>query len=120
MPFCATQFCLFDPFCAKCKLFTFIWKFYEGQKKMNFGCSVFIFALLIRNKSLCSGKNNNLLQIWKDVVKCTYWQYGRNKKQKQMIYDGRIVQVWEIVFQGLNIRKWNTGKHCDGVAVKKT
>ena len=29
------------------------------------------------------------------------------------------VQVWEFVFQGLNIGKWSTGKHCDGVAVLK-
>ena len=37
----------------------------------------------------------------------------------QIIYDGRNVQVWEFVFQGLNIGKWSTGKHCDGVAVVK-
>ena len=34
----------------------------------------------------------------------------------QIIYDGRKVQVWEFVFQGLNIGKW---RHCDGVAVVK-
>ena len=38
----------------------------------------------------------------------------------QLIYDGRKVQVWEFVFQGLNIVKWSTGKHCDGDAVVKT
>ena len=37
----------------------------------------------------------------------------------QLIYDGRKVQVWEFVFQGLNIVKWSTGKHCDGDAVVK-
>ena len=37
----------------------------------------------------------------------------------QIIYDGRKVQVWEFVFQGLNMGKWSTGKHCDGVAVAK-
>ena len=37
----------------------------------------------------------------------------------QIIYDGRKVQVWEFVSQGLNIGKWSTGKHCDGVAVVK-
>ena len=37
----------------------------------------------------------------------------------QIIYDGRKVQVWEFVYQGLNIGKWSTGKHCDGVAVVK-
>ena len=37
----------------------------------------------------------------------------------QLIYDGRKVQVWEFVFQGLNIGKWSTMKHCDGVAVVK-
>ena len=38
----------------------------------------------------------------------------------QLIYDGRKVQVWEFVFQGLNIGKWSTGKHCDGNAVVKS
>ena len=37
----------------------------------------------------------------------------------QIIYDGRKVQVWEFVSKGLNIGKWSTGKHCDGVAVAK-
>ena len=37
----------------------------------------------------------------------------------QIIYDGRKVQVWEFVSQGLNIGKWSAGKHCDGVAVVK-
>ena len=37
----------------------------------------------------------------------------------QIIYDGRKVQIWEFVSQGLNFRKWSTGKHCDGVAVVK-
>ena len=27
----------------------------------------------------------------------------------QIIYDVRKVQVWEFVFQGLNIGKWSTG-----------
>ena len=37
----------------------------------------------------------------------------------QIIYDGRKVQVWEFVSQDLNIEKWSTGKHCDGLAVVK-
>ena len=37
----------------------------------------------------------------------------------QIIYDGRKVQIWEFVFQGLNIEKRSIGKHCDGVAVVK-
>ena len=37
----------------------------------------------------------------------------------QIIYDGRKVKVWQFVSQGLNIGKWSTGKHCDGVAVVK-
>ena len=37
----------------------------------------------------------------------------------QIIYDGRKVQVWEFVSQGLNIGKWSTGQHWDGVAVVK-
>ena len=28
-----------------------------------------------------------------------------------------MYQVWEFVFQGLNIGKWSTGNHCDVVAV---
>ena len=43
----------------------------------------------------------------------------KHKIEIQIIYDGRKVQVWEFVFQGLNIGKWSTGKHCDGVAVVK-
>ena len=50
----------------------------------------------------------NLLAIW-----------PKHKIEKQIIYDGKCVQVWEFVFQGLNIGKWSTGKHCDGVAVVK-
>ena len=30
-----------------------------------------------------------------------------------------MYQVWEFVFQSLNIGKWSTGKNCDGVAVVK-
>ena len=45
-----------DPlFSIDCQLFAFIWKFYEG-KKMYFGRRIFIFVLLIRNKSPFSGK----------------------------------------------------------------
>ena len=36
----------------------------------------------------------------------------------QIIYDDKYVQVWEFVFRGLNIGKWCTGKHCDGIDVK--
>ena len=43
----------------------------------------------------------------------------KHKIEMQIIYDGREVQVWEFVSQGLNIGKWSTGKHCDGVAVVK-
>ena len=43
----------------------------------------------------------------------------KHKIEMQIIYDGRKVQVWEFVSQGLNIGKWSTGKHCDGVAVVK-
>ena len=35
------------------------------------------------------------------------------------MYNGRKVQVLEFVSQGLNIGKWSTGKHCDGIAVVK-
>ena len=48
----------------------------------------------------------NLLAIWRNA-----------KLEMQIIYDGRKVQVWEFVFQGLNIKKWSTGRHCDVVAV---
>ena len=43
----------------------------------------------------------------------------KHKIEMQIIYDGRKVQVWEFVSQGLNIGKWSTGKHCDGVPVVK-
>ena len=43
----------------------------------------------------------------------------KHKIEMQIIYDGRKVQVWEFVFQGINIGKWSIGKHCDGVAVVK-
>ena len=88
------------------------------RKKSYFGREVFIFVLPIRNKSPFSGKiitsfkiermTLNLLAIW-----------PKHKKEMQIIYDGRKVQVWEFVSQGLNIGKWSTGKHCDGVVVVK-
>ena len=31
----------------------------------------------------------------------------------------KYLQVWEFVSQDLNIEKWSTGKHYDGVAVVK-
>ena len=37
----------------------------------------------------------------------------------KIFYDGWKVQVREFVFQGLNIGKWSTEKHCDGAAVVK-
>ena len=43
----------------------------------------------------------------------------KHKIEMQIIYDGRKVQVWEFVSQGLNIGKWSTGKYCDGIAVVK-
>ena len=43
----------------------------------------------------------------------------KHKIEMQIIYDGSKVQVWEFVFQGVNIDKWSIGKHCDGVAVVK-
>ena len=43
----------------------------------------------------------------------------KHKMKMQIIYDGRKVQVWEFVSQGLNIGKWSTGKYCDGIAVVK-
>ena len=49
----------------------------------------------------------NLLAIW-----------PKHKIEMRIIYDGRKVQVSEFVSQGLNIGKWSTGKHCDGVAGK--
>ena len=43
----------------------------------------------------------------------------KHKIEMEIIYDGRKVQDWEFVSQGLNIGKWSTEKHCDGVAVVK-
>ena len=37
----------------------------------------------------------------------------------QIICNYRKVPILEFMFQGLNIGKWSTGKHCDGVAVVK-
>ena len=99
------------------QLLTFIKKFYEG-KQSNFGRRIFVFVLPIRNKSPFSGKiitsfkvermSLDLLAIW-----------PKHKIEMQIIYDYKQVQVWEFVFQGLNIGKWSTGKRCDGVAVVK-
>ena len=47
----------------------------------------------------------NLLAIW-----------SKHKIETQLIYNCRQAQVWEFVFQGLDIGKWNTEKHCDWVA----
>ena len=102
-------------FSIRGQILTFIRKFYEG-KKSNFGRRVFIFVLPIQNKSPFSREiiasfkiermSLNLLAIW-----------PKHKIDMRIIYDGKYVQVWEFVFQGLNIGKWSTGKHCDGVAV---
>ena len=73
-----------------------------------------MFVLLIRNKSLFSGKiiadfkiermSLNVLAIW-----------PKQKIEMQIIYDGRKVQVWEIVLEDLNIGKWNTGNIAMGL-----
>ena len=108
-----------DPlFSIGCQLFAFRWKFYEGKNRILVVSWVFIFVLPIRNKSPFSGKiitffkiermTLNLLAIW-----------PKHKIEMQIIYDGRKVQVWEFVSQGLNIGKWSTGKHCDEVALVK-
>ena len=95
---------------------SFIHKKILRRKKSNFGRRIFIFIFPIRTKAPFSGKlityfkieriSLNLLAIW-----------PKHKIEMQIIYDGRKVQVWEFVFQGLNIGKWSTGKHCGGVAV---
>ena len=89
------------------QILTFIRKFYEG-KNPNFGRRVFIFVLPIPNKSHFSGKiitsfkiegmSFNLLAI-----------SPKHNIEMQIIYDGRKVQVWEFVFQGMNIGKWSIG-----------
>ena len=103
------------------QLLTFIRKFYEG-KKSNFGNRVFIFVFPIRNKSPFSGKIKTSFKVEKDVVKFI-GNIAKHKIKLHIIYDGRKVpkylQVWVFAFQGLNIGKWSTGKHCDGVAVVK-
>ena len=103
--------------CIGGQFLTFKRKFYEG-KKTNFDRRIFVFVLPIRNKPRISGKiitsfkiermSLNLLAIW-----------PKHNIDMQIIYDGRKVQVWECVFQGLNIGKWSTGEHCDGFAVVK-
>ena len=69
------------------QLFTFIWKLYEEKN----GCKVFIFVLIIWNKSLFSGKmityvkieriSLNLLAIW-----------SKHKTELRINYDGRKVE----------------------------
>ena len=44
---------------------------------------------------------------------------AKHKIEMHIIYDSRKAQVWEFVFQDLNIGKWSTGKHCDGVGIVK-
>ena len=39
--------------------------------------------------------------------------------EMQVIHDDKKAQVWEFVFQGLNIGKWSIEKHYDGVSVVK-
>ena len=45
--------------------------------------------------------------------------WPKHKIEMQITYDGKYVQIWEFVIQGLNIGKWSTGKHCDVLAVVK-
>ena len=49
------------------------------------------------------------------------WQGNmvETKIEMQIIYDGRKVHVWEFVFQGLNIGKWNTETLWWGCCCKK-
>ena len=99
------------------QLLTFIRKFYEG-KKSNFGRRLFIFVLPIRNKSPLSRKIIISFKIERMSLNLLAIS-PKHKIEMQIIYDGRKAQVWKFVFQGLNIGKWSTGKHCDGVAVVK-
>ena len=86
------------------------------RKKSNFGRRVFIFVLPIQNKSPFSGKIITSFKIERMSLNLSAI-CPKHKIEMQIIYDGKYVQVWEIVFQGLNIGKWSTEKHCDGVAV---
>ena len=84
------------------------------RKKSNFGRRIFIFVLQIRNTSPLSGKIITYLKIERmSLNSLSIWL--KHKIEMQIIYDGKKVQVWEFVFQGLNIGKWSTGKHCDGM-----
>ena len=88
------------------------------RKKWYFGRREFIFVLPIRNKSPFSGKIITFFKIEKMTLNLlAIWP--KHKIEMQIIYDGRKVQVWEFVSQGLDIGKSSTGKHCDGVAVVK-
>ena len=88
------------------------------RKKSYFGRRVFIFVLPIRNKSPFSGKIITSFKIERMTLNLLAIR-PKHKIEMQIIYDGRKVQVWEFVSQGLNIGKWSTGKHCGGVAVVK-
>ena len=86
------------------------------RKNLNFGPSVFIFALLIRNKSLFSGQILTFFKIERMSLNLSaIW--SSHKIEMQIIYDDRKLQASELVFQGLNIGKSSTGIHFDGVAV---
>ena len=104
-------------FSIGCQLLTFIRKFYEG-KNSDFGHRVFIFVLPVRNTSPFSAKITSSFKIERMTLNLlAIWP--KHKIEMQIIYDGRKVQVWKFAFQGLNIGKSSTGKHCDGVAVVK-
>ena len=69
-----------------------------------FGRRIFIFVLPIRNKSSFSGKIITSLKIERISLNVlVIWP--KHKIEMQIIYNGRKVQVWEFLFQGLNIGK---------------
>ena len=89
------------------QILTFINKFYEGKKRILVVGHSYLFCQyeishLSQEKIITSFKiernSLNLLATW-----------PKHKIEMQIIYDGKHVQIWEFVFQGLNIGKWSTG-----------
>ena len=74
------------------------------EKKSNFGRMVFIFVLPIQNKSLFSGKIMTSFKVERISLNVLA-MWPKHKIEMQINYDGRKVQVWDFLFQGLNIGK---------------
>ena len=101
---------------------TTIYLHMETLKKV--GREVFIFVLTIRNKSLYSGKQNNLLEYWKEVVKfinniAEKGNKDANYSQRSWWHQSSTLRS-DYALPETNIGKRTTGPHWDGVALVRT